>query len=124
MTKTISFKSAISLTELSASSRTSGKKTLSNFCSSRIWSVSYTHLDVYKRQVHASAYFNALKRTLTIVIPFRFTKFVFSAVIGYFAFAEVPQKMQLIGYFFIILSGLIMIKREVRDARKKFKSAS
>ena len=74
--------------------------------------------------VHASAYFNALKRPLTIVIPFRFTKFVFSAVIGYFAFAEVPQKMQLIGYFFIILSGLIMIKREVRDARKKFKSAS
>ena len=74
--------------------------------------------------VHASAYFNALKRPLTIVIPFRFTKFVFSAIVGYFAFSEVPQKMQLVGYFFIILSGLIMINREVRETRKRSKLAA
>lgn len=73
--------------------------------------------------IHASAYFNALKRPLTVVIPFRFTKFVFSAIVGFLYFNEVPKNMQLVGYFFIILSGLIMINREVRETRKRFKQA-
>lgn len=74
--------------------------------------------------IHASAYFNALKRPLTVVIPFRFTKFVFSAIVGFLYFNEVPKNMQLVGYFFIILSGLIMINREVRETRKRFKQAA
>ncbi len=68
--------------------------------------------------IHSIAYFNALKRDISLVVPFRYTKLVFSGVAGYLVFYEMPNNMQLLGYVLIVLSGLLLIRREVKNLRK------
>lgn len=64
--------------------------------------------------VHGVAYFNALKYDLSVVIPFRYTKLLFSALLGYYLFNETQSSVILVGYAFIVLSGLSLIRYEYR----------
>ena len=66
---------------------------------------------------HGVAYFNALKTELSIVIPFRYTKLLFSAVLGYVFFGEIEDEYSYIGYLFIISASLLLLRYEMR--RKK-----
>ena len=68
---------------------------------------------------HGVAYFKALKRELSIVITFRYTKLLFSGVLGYMFFVEVPGKVSFIGYALITLSGIILLLAEYAKARKR-----
>jgi S-adenosylmethionine uptake transporter len=72
--------------------------------------------------IHSLAYFNALKRDISLVVPFRYTKLIFSGIAGYYVFNEVPSQMQYVGYMLIILSGLALIRKEVKNYKKSKQS--
>jgi len=68
--------------------------------------------------IHGIAYFNALKHDLSIVIPFRYTKVLFSGFLGYVLFQEEIDGYSLVGYCLIMISSFILIRYEVRKRRK------
>ena len=68
--------------------------------------------------VHSLAYFNALKRDISVVAPFRYSKLIFSGIAGYMVFGEVPNNMQYLGYLLIMLSGFMLIRREVKNMKR------
>ncbi len=68
--------------------------------------------------IHGIAYFNALKHDLSIVIPFRYTKLIFSGLLGYALFQEDIDRYSIVGYLFIILASFMLIRYEVRKRRK------
>jgi drug/metabolite transporter (DMT)-like permease len=72
--------------------------------------------------IHGIAYFNALKHDLSIVIPFRYTKLVFSGLLGYGIFDEKIDRYGAIGYLLVIFSSFMLIRYEIRR-RKKAKSS-
>lgn len=69
--------------------------------------------------IHGIAYFKALKRELSIVITFRYTKLLFSGILGYLIFVERPDKNSLLGYVLIVLSGLVLLAAEILKVKKK-----
>lgn len=73
--------------------------------------------------IHGIAYFNALKHDLSIVIPFRYTKLVFSGLLGYAIFGEEIDRYGLIGYLLVISSSFMLIRYELKK-RKKANSQS
>lgn len=67
--------------------------------------------------VHGVCYFKALKFDFSLVVPFRYTKLVFSGLLGYIFFNEVPSDVQtLLGYSLIIASSIILYKFEKNRA--------
>jgi S-adenosylmethionine uptake transporter len=78
--------------------------------------------------VHAVAYFNALKSELSVVISFRYTKLIFSGLLGYLIFNEQHQNASYIGYVLIILAGLLLVRAQIRkmalDKKSKAKEES
>lgn len=64
--------------------------------------------------VHGVSYFNSLKYDLSVVIPFRYTKLLFSSILGYYLFHETQDPAVLFGYALIVLSGLSLIRYEYR----------
>ncbi|MBI1953971.1 MAG: EamA family transporter, partial [Proteobacteria bacterium] len=73
---------------------------------------------------HGISYFNALKSELSIVVPFRYTKLIFSTILGYVFFNEVESLTSYIGYVFIVLAGLMLLRREIGNRRRALVSAS
>ena len=78
--------------------------------------------------VHAVAYFNALKSELSVVIPFRYTKLIFSGALGYLIFNEQHQNASYLGYALIIFAGLLLVRAQIRkmalDKKSKAKEES
>jgi drug/metabolite transporter (DMT)-like permease len=68
--------------------------------------------------IHGISYFKALQSDLSTVEPFRYTKFIFSSLLGYIFFAERVSPSAYIGFTFIILSGLALLWGEIRRSRK------
>lgn len=68
--------------------------------------------------IHGIAYFNALKYEISTVVPFRYSKMVFSGLLGYFFMQQVPLASAYLGYILIIISGLLLLRYEVRQAKK------
>ncbi|MDJ1407785.1 MAG: DMT family transporter [Candidatus Midichloria sp.] len=71
--------------------------------------------------IHGVMYFNALKSELSVVIPFRYTKLMFSAFLGWLFFAEQHSKFSCIGYTLIIIAGLLLVRSQVQKISKKKK---
>jgi len=69
--------------------------------------------------VHGTSYFKALKNDLSIIEPLRYTKLIFSALLGYLMFQEAPTMESYFGYGLITASGLILLRSEVRKTRIK-----
>lgn len=67
--------------------------------------------------IHGVSYFKALKSDLSIIEPLRYTKLIFSAVLGYLMFQETPAMESYIGYGLIVISGLTLLRSEVRKVR-------
>lgn len=66
----------------------------------------------------STIYFLALKKAdLSIIMPFDYTKLVFSALLGYLFFVELPEFGSVFGYLLIMFSGLILIRSESRNKR-------
>ena len=75
--------------------------------------VSYTHLDVYKRQALTIA-----MRTgeVGVVTPFRYTRLLFAMVLGIAVFGERPDAATLIGSAIIVACGVVIISQNRRIA--------
>ncbi len=72
--------------------------------------------------IHGVAYFNALKQDLSIVIPFRYTKLIFSGLLGYAIFSEEIDGYSFIGYLLVTSSSFMLIRYEIRKRRKAIMS--
>ena len=68
--------------------------------------------------IHGVCYFNALKHDLSIVIPFRYTKLLFSGILGYLLFNEEIDGYSIIGYCMVMLSSFMLVRYEVKRRRK------
>lgn len=69
--------------------------------------------------IHVIAFFRALKLAeISAVIPFDYTRIVFSGILGYYCFAEQPSSQSIIGYMLIVGGGIYMIMSESRYKRK------
>jgi drug/metabolite transporter (DMT)-like permease len=53
------------------------------------------------------------------VVPYRYTNLLFSIVLGYFLFAEVPDKYTLLGSAIVITMGLFTLYRELVRAKSR-----
>lgn len=69
--------------------------------------------------VHGVSYFSALKSDLSVVEPLRYTKLIFSALLGYLMFQEMPVMESYVGYGLIVLSGLILLRSEVKKVKTR-----
>jgi drug/metabolite transporter (DMT)-like permease len=69
--------------------------------------------------IHNLSYFQSLKSDMSVVIPFRYTKLVFSGILGFLMFDEVPYEQSYFGYLLIIVSGLLLLRYEIRRAKRK-----
>lgn len=69
--------------------------------------------------IHGVCYFKALKHDLSIVTPFRYTKLVFSGILGYALFGEEIDRYSLVGYCIVMLSSFMLIRYEIYKRRKK-----
>lgn len=67
--------------------------------------------------IHGIAYFNALKSDLSIVVPFRYTKLIFSGILSYLLFADLPEYKSYIGYVLIITASFILLYSEAKKKR-------
>lgn len=72
--------------------------------------------------IHLLAIFKAFKfADFSVVMPFDYTRLVFTGILSYMFLNEVPGPTKIIGYACIISGGLIMLGYEARVARKKRK---
>lgn len=72
--------------------------------------------------IHSITFFIALKHAeLSAVIPFDYSRLVFTGLIGYMFFNEMPEFGEVIGLLLIVVSGVYLIKTEASRARKKTK---
>lgn len=56
---------------------------------------------------------------MSVIAPFDYSRLIFSGIYGYIFFKETPLYTSYIGYFFIVLAGLILIRSEVRRSNYK-----
>lgn len=72
---------------------------------------------------HAIAFFKALKYAeLSTVIPFDYSRLIFTGIFGYVFFAELPSFGSYVGYALIVFAGVYLIKSEAKR-RKKIEEA-
>ncbi len=72
--------------------------------------------------VHLVAIFKAFKfADFSVVMPFDYSRLIFTGIVCYFVFHEVPDVYKIIGYCSIILGGLILIQYEARKYHKSRK---
>ncbi len=53
------------------------------------------------------------------VVPYRYTSLLFSIILGYLFFAEVPDKYTILGSTIVIMTGLFTLYRELVRAKSK-----
>jgi drug/metabolite transporter (DMT)-like permease len=69
---------------------------------------------------HLWAFFRSLQYAdISTVVPFRYTKIIFTGAFGYFLFNQVPEHSSYIGFAFIMVSGLALVMSETKKYRKK-----
>ncbi len=68
--------------------------------------------------VHGVAYFNALRSELSVVIPFRYSKLIFSGVLGWWLFNESYTLGSYVGYALIVGAGLILANSQIQKSKK------
>lgn len=72
--------------------------------------------------VHLVAIFKAFKfADFSIVMPFDYTRLVFTGILSYIFLDEFPDMFKIMGYAAIIFGGLIMLEYESRQYRRRKK---
>ncbi len=71
---------------------------------------------------HSIAFFKALSYAdLSTVIPFDYTRLVFTGILGYYLFSETPTLGAYIGYSLIVTSGIYLARSEAVKRRRKMR---
>lgn len=72
---------------------------------------------------HSTSFFLSLKNAeLSTVVPFDYTRLIFTGILGYVFFNEVPEKGSYIGYCLITGAGVCLMRAEARY-RKRMKAS-
>ncbi len=70
--------------------------------------------------IHSIAFFKALKYAeLSTVIPFDYSRLVFTGILGFLFFNEIPKDGSYVGYLLIVGAGVYLIRAEAKRRRKK-----
>ena len=73
--------------------------------------------------IHTVAFFKAFKfAEMSTVMPFDYTRLIFSGMLGFFILGEVPDQYSLYGYVLIISGGLYALHYETLKKRKATKA--
>jgi S-adenosylmethionine uptake transporter len=84
-----------------------------------IWHLKYIFGIALCYLIHSVAFFKAFKfADMSTVMPFDYTRLVFTGILGYIILMEVPDEYSIAGYCLIILGGLISIFNETRKNKK------
>lgn len=68
---------------------------------------------------HSIAFFKALNYAeLSTVVPFDYTRLIFTGILGYYFFGQMPSESACIGYILIASSGVYLIKAEHKRKKK------
>jgi len=70
--------------------------------------------------IHCIAFFKSLKYAeLSTVIPFDYSRLVFTGILGFYFLGEIPNNGSYIGYFIIVFAGVYLIRAESKKRKKK-----
>lgn len=70
--------------------------------------------------IHSIAFFKAFKfADISTVMPFDYTRLIFTGTLGYLILGEIPDNYSMVGYLLIIVGGLSSIFYETRKQHKK-----
>lgn len=68
---------------------------------------------------HSTSFFLALKYSeLSTVIPLDYSRLIFTAILGFVFFGEMPQEGSIIGYTLIIAAGVYLIRSEAKHKKR------
>lgn len=84
----------------------------------QFWHLKYIVFMAVCHFIHGITYFRALQSDISVIEPFRYSKFIFNAIFGYFIFNEMPRMSAYVGFAFIVLSGMLLLFSEVRKISK------
>ena len=69
--------------------------------------------------VHSVAFFKAFTFSdRSTVMPFDYSRLIFTGILGYYILAEIPDKYSLIGYTLIIVGGICAVIFEAKKIKK------
>jgi S-adenosylmethionine uptake transporter len=69
--------------------------------------------------IHSIAFFKAFKfAEMSTVMPFDYSRLVFTGILGYLVLNEVPDRYSLLGYALIVIGGMCSIFYETHRNRK------
>jgi drug/metabolite transporter (DMT)-like permease len=84
-----------------------------------IWHLKYIFVIAICYLIHSVAFFKAFKfADMSTVMPFDYTRLVFTGLLGYLILLEVPDRYSIIGYGLIITGGLYSIFKETKLIKK------
>ncbi len=70
--------------------------------------------------IHSVSFFKAFKYAdISTVMPFDYARLVFTSVLGYLVYSELPDKFSLIGFAFIMFGGVYYILMEAKNNKNK-----
>lgn len=83
------------------------------------WHLKYIFAIALCYLIHSIAFFKAFKfADMSTVMPFDYTRLVFTGLLGYAVLMEVPDQYSILGYGLIIAGGLYSIFHETRKSRR------
>ncbi len=88
-----------------------------------VWHTKYIFAIALCYLVHSVAFFKAFKfADMSTVMPFDYSRLVFTGVLGYVILSEIPDNYSLFGYILIIIGGMFSIFYEARKNYQEKKS--
>lgn len=65
--------------------------------------------------IHSVAFYKSLTYSeFSTVIPFDYTRLIFTGIFGYLFYSEMPETGSYFGYLFIVVSGIILVRSEAK----------
>ena len=77
--------------------------------------IKYIALLAFFHLIHVIAFFKAFKLSdISAVMPFDYSRLLFTGILGYIFLNEVPDQYSMIGYLIIVAGGLYLIRDEAK----------
>lgn len=85
-----------------------------------VWHFKYIALIAICYLVHTITFFKAFKYAdISTVMPFDYTRLIFTGILGFLILGEVPDEFSLAGYVLIFLGGIYAIRYETKKRKKE-----
>lgn len=85
-----------------------------------IWHLKYIAIIAICYLIHTIAFFKALKYAdISTIMPFDYTRLIFTGILGYLFLGELPDEFSLAGYVLIFIGGIYAIRYETKKRKKE-----